>query len=159
MAEINVVVLEGHLTKNAELSYFNGQTAYCTFTVATNEVWKNKETGEWQSKPSFIDCQYINPYAESKTKELIKGRAIRVTGSLKQSQWEDNGQKKSRVFIKVSNISLSPIINGEAQNNYQTKQQPQIQKKEPQQFNVDDINNEEFIPFNEGPEFSEDIPF
>lgn len=66
-----------------------------------------------------------------------------------------DGQKFSRVVIKVQELYLSPLQNNESSGNYQQNyQQNNAPEKVPQEFNAD---------FNAEPEFimpeGEDIPF
>lgn len=108
MGNINIAVVEGNLTRAAELSFWSDGTPYCKFTVANNESWKTAE-GNYESIPSYIDCLLKGKYAESMSKYLTRGRRITVTGRLKQQSWTaDDGQKHSRIVIKVSEISLAP---------------------------------------------------
>lgn len=111
MANINAVIVEGNLVQSASLSHWNDNTAYCRFTIANNEYYKNQK-GEYESIPSFIDCQCKGPYAEAMAKHLLKGRRITVSGRLKQNRWTDEGgQKHSAIVVKVAEISLSPFGN------------------------------------------------
>ena len=41
MGNINNIVLEGNLTAAATLSRWNDNTAYCRFTIANNESYKD----------------------------------------------------------------------------------------------------------------------
>ena len=108
MANINVVVIEGNLTKAAELSRWQDGTPYIRFTIANNEYYKN-QNGEYDSIASFIDCQCKGAYAETMSKHLLKGRRITVTGRLKQHRWKDEqGLSHSAIVVKVSEISLTP---------------------------------------------------
>ena len=112
MGNINRVVVEGNLTQSAELSRWTDGTPYIRFTIAYNDSYKNKQTGEWDSIPSFFDCQCKGAYAEAMSKHLLKGRRISVEGKLKQQTWtDDQGRKLSRVIIRVENISLAPFGN------------------------------------------------
>lgn len=108
MSNINYVVVEGNLTKAAELSHWADGTPYCRFTIATNESYKDKD-GNWVDIASFIDCMCRGGYAESMHKHLLKGRHLTVSGRLKQNRWKDEGgNTKSAIFVKVDNISLAP---------------------------------------------------
>lgn len=154
MSDCNVVVIEGHLTSPASLSRFQDGTAYCNFTVANNETYKGQD-GEYHSIASFFDCTVKGAYAEAMSKHLIKGRALTVTGRLKQQVWEKDGQKRSRVIINVKDIHLRPMMNNEGQ---QVNQVPKFEQKEEQKqgysFEEEEIPN---FPFNENE--GEEIPF
>ncbi len=113
MANINQVVLEGNLTASAVLSRWGDGTPYARFTIANNEYFKTSE-GKYDSIPSYIDCIVKGNYAESMSKYLLKGRHLSVTGRLKQNRWQDEqGNKRSAVVVKVSEISLAPTGNGQ----------------------------------------------
>ena len=108
MGNINSVIIEGNLTKSAELGHWTNGTAYCRFTIANNESYKD-DAGNWVDIPSFFDCVMKGNYAESMHKHLLKGRRVTVQGRLKQNKWKDeNGNSKFAVIIKVDEISLAP---------------------------------------------------
>lgn len=92
MANLNKCIISGNLTRDAELRTTTGGTSVLTFTVAVTERAKdNSET------VSFLDCVMfkrdgLKPY-------LTKGRKIGVTGRLRQSRWEREGQHRSKVEI------------------------------------------------------------
>lgn len=108
MSDTNTVVLEGRLTRSAELKYGKNNNAVVTFSIANNESIKNAD-GKWDSIPNFFDCVMFGKYAESMSKHLTKGRSINVTGRLKQDRWEKDGQKMSKVTVRVMDVSLGPI--------------------------------------------------
>lgn len=152
MSNMNIVAIEGHLVRAAESSYFQDGTPYCNFSIANNESYK-KADGSWENIPSYFDCTMKGKYAEAMAKHLLKGRSVRVVGRLKQQRWEKDGQKFSRVVIKVQELYLSPLQNNEGSANYQQNyQQNNAPEKEPQDFSAS---------FNDEPEFNmpEDIPF
>ena len=154
MSNLNCSIIEGHLVRAAESSYFRDGTPYCNFSIANNESYK-KQDGTWENIPSYFDCTMKGKYAEVMAKHLLKGRGVRVVGRLKQQRWEKDGQKFSRVVIKVQELYLSPLQNNENSGNYQQNyQQNHAPEKVPQEFNAD---------FNFEPEFvmpeGEDIPF
>ena len=108
MSNINSVILEGNLTKSAELGHWSNGTAYCRFTVANNESYKD-DAGNWVDIPSFFDCVMKGNYAEAMHKHLLKGRRVTVQGRLKQNKWKDeNGNNHFAVIIKVDELSLAP---------------------------------------------------
>ncbi len=105
--DINVVVLVGRLTRNAELRYpQNGGNASLRFSIAVNRSRRNA-SGEWEDEANFFDCVYFTRSAESLSQYLEKGRQVAIQGELRQSRWEDqNGQSRSRIEIFVNSLSL-----------------------------------------------------
>ena len=108
MSNINSVIIEGNLTKAAELSRWSNGTPYCKFCIANNESYKDDQ-GNYIDIPSFFDCIMKGNYAESMSKHLLKGRRVTVQGRLKQNRWKDeNGINKFAIIIKVDEVSLAP---------------------------------------------------
>lgn len=108
MSNINSVIIEGNLTKAAELSRWANGTPYCKFCIANNESYKD-EQGNWVDIPSFFDCVMKGNYAESMSKHLLKGRWVLVEGRLKQNRWKDEaGNNHYAVVLKVENLRFAP---------------------------------------------------
>lgn len=152
MANINHIIVEGNLTKAAELSRWSDGTPYIRFTIANNEYYK-KENGEYESIPSFFDCQCKGAYAEAMSKHLLKGRRITVDGRLKQQRWTDDQRiKHSAIVIRVKEISLSPFGN----NSFRPSDESQ--QNEERRYEADNYqpeNNYDASMFDD----SEEIPF
>lgn len=147
MSDMNVIVIEGRLTKSAELSYFSDGTAYCQFSLANNESYKD-QNGEYQNIPSFFECAMKGNYAKSMSQHLLKGRAVRIVGRLKQQRWEKDGQKYSRIIVKINALHLGPLPNKD--NQERKMDGPELQGEAVMQ----DAESE-YIPF----ESETDIPF
>lgn len=146
MANINVVIAEGNLTRAAELSRWSDGTPYCRFTIANNESYRDRN-GQWQDIPSFIDCLCRGSYAEAMAKHLLKGRRITVTGRLKQQVWTDSqGNRRTSVIVKVSEISLAPF--GNASFRPVQEQHPDSHEDSgPEIYGGDMFDGSEEIPF------------
>lgn len=149
MANINSVILEGNLVKAAELSFWSDGTPYCKFTIANNEYYKEKD-GNYTGIPSYIDCLVKGNFARVMSEHLHKGRRIIVSGRLKQQTWQsEDGQKHSKIVIKVAEISLS-------QSNGQVQQQKENFSTSSQNQNSDFSNSQDMF---DNTESFEDIPF
>lgn len=150
MANINSVILEGNLVKAAELSFWNNGTPYCKFTIANNEYYKDKD-GNYTGIPSYVDCLVKGNFARVMSEHLHKGRRIIVSGRLKQQTWQsEDGQKHSKIVIKVAEISLS------IQNVGQVQQQKENAQESFQNQNNDFSNSQDMF---DNTESFEDIPF
>ena len=116
---INNVVLTGNLTRESELRITPNGTAVLQFSVAVNDRMKNNRTGEWEDRPNYIDCTMFGTRAESLSRFLHKGSKVAVQGKLHWSQWEKDGQKRSKVEVWPDTVELlTPKQNG-AQNGSQ----------------------------------------
>ena len=60
----NLVILEGNLTRDPELSYTPSQDAIVNIGIATNEKWVGKD-GQKNEKVMFVDCVAFKKSAEN----------------------------------------------------------------------------------------------
>lgn len=106
---INEVIISGNIVADAQLNTTNGKgTKVLNISVAVNDRRKNQETGEWEEHPNFIDCSMFGPRAESLAPYLLKGTKVAITGSLRQSTWEDKetGKNRSRITVLINNVEF-----------------------------------------------------
>lgn len=101
---MNTCCLIGNLTRTPELKPV-GTTQVCEFSIAVNEVFYAGPEGNKEKKEvvHYFDCQCWGPRGESLAKYFTKGKPIAVTGALRQDRWEQEGQKRSKVYIRVEN--------------------------------------------------------
>ena len=103
---INRVAISGNLTRDPELRQTAGGMAIMGFGVAVNDRRKNQQTGEWEDYPNFIDCSMFGTRAQSVSRFLSKGSKVAIEGKLRWSQWERDGQKRSKVEVIVDEIEF-----------------------------------------------------
>lgn len=103
---INRVAISGNLTRDPELRQTAGGMAILGFGVAVNDRRKNQQTGEWEDYPNFIDCTMFGARAEKLQPYLAKGTKVAIDGKLRWSQWERDGQKRSKVEVIVDEIEF-----------------------------------------------------
>ena len=111
-----VTILNGRLTRYAEIKSFANGTGVIKMTVATNESYKDKD-GVWQDKPQFhnVDIMTISGRA-TKTIEtlanLTKGTPVSLEGKLEYSKYTDaEGVEKYITTIKCWPMDVHPAIN------------------------------------------------
>ena len=103
---INKVVISGNLTREPELRRTQSGMAILNMGVAVNDRTKDKQTGEWTDYANFIDCVLFGKRAESLSNSLTKGKKVAIEGKLRWSQWEKDGQKRSKVEVIVDEIEF-----------------------------------------------------
>lgn len=101
---INSIVLAGNLTRDAEIKYFNNGNAIVKFSLAQNK--SQKKGDQWVDKPVFFDVAYGGKGAEAVHKYLVKGKPVVVQGELEQDRWEQEGQARSKIYIKAFSVKL-----------------------------------------------------
>ena len=97
MNDINVITASGRLTKDPELRFTQSGTPVCSFSIANNKKFKEKET------VSFFNCVAWGKLGELINEYCQKGKDILIVGRLEQRTWESqDGSKKSTIEIVVS---------------------------------------------------------
>jgi len=107
MSNINVVIVAGNLTREPELRRTQGGMCILDFGIAVNSSKKNQQGG-WDEVPNFFDCKMFGNRAEGLSNHLHKGMKVTVSGELRYSSWEKDGQKRSKVEIVAREIELPP---------------------------------------------------
>lgn len=105
-SSINIAAISGNLTRDPELRMTPGGTQVLNFGVAVDDRTKNQQTGEWEDRPNFIDCVLFGNRADALSRILRKGIKVAVSGSLRWSQWERDGQKRSKVEVVADKVVL-----------------------------------------------------
>lgn len=133
---INRVTITGNLTRDPDLRTTANGNPVLGLGVAVNDRHKNQQTGEWEDYPNFIDCTMFGSRAEKITPYLTKGMKVAIEGRLRWSQWEKDGQKRSKVEVIIEEIEF--MTNKGERSNIPT-QQPQMplqQAYQPPQTNI-----------------------
>ena len=102
---INRVTISGNLTRDAELRQTASGMAVLGFSVAVNDRVKG-EDGQWTDRPNFIDCTMFGKRADAVSRFLSKGSKVAIEGKLRWSQWERDGQKRSKIEVIVDEIEF-----------------------------------------------------
>ncbi len=87
MGSVNRVILVGNLGKDSELRYTPGGSAVSTFSLATTEVFKDKE-GQRKETTEWHRVVVWGKQAESLNEYLVKGKQVYVEGRLQTRSWE-----------------------------------------------------------------------
>jgi single-strand DNA-binding protein len=98
------VTITGNLTANPDLRFTASGTPVASFSVASNERYKDK-AGEWQDGPtSFVRCNAWRDLATNVAESLAKGDRVIVTGILRQRDYEKDGAKRVAWEVAVSEV-------------------------------------------------------
>ncbi|SKB87105.1 single-strand DNA-binding protein [Sphingobacterium nematocida] len=87
MSSVNKVILVGHLGKDPELRYLEGNVSVASFPLATSETFnkdgKKVEQTEWHNVVMWRGL------ADVAAKYLTKGRLVYIEGKLRTRSYED----------------------------------------------------------------------
>ena len=110
MAGVNKVILIGNLGKDPELRYTASGIPVATFTVATTEEWKDKNTGNKQEHTEWHRIVAWRRLGEICGEYLRKGSKVYIEGKLRTRAWEDkDGNTRYTTEIVAQTLQiLSP---------------------------------------------------
>ncbi len=104
---VNKVILVGNLGANPETRYMPSGGAVTSFTVATKEVWKDKQTGQPQERTEWHRVVIFGRLAEIAGEYLKKGSKAYLEGSLRTRKWQDQqGQDRWTTEIVASEMQM-----------------------------------------------------
>jgi single-strand DNA-binding protein len=102
---INIVCITGNLVRDPELRSTASGMPVLGFSVAVNDRVKNAQ-GEWEDRPNFIDCTMFGSRAESVNNYISKGSKVAIQGKLRWTQWERDGERRSKIEVIVDQIEF-----------------------------------------------------
>ncbi|MDF1645897.1 MAG: single-stranded DNA-binding protein [Legionellaceae bacterium] len=104
---VNKVILIGHIGADPDLRYMPSGNAATTLSVATNESWKDKQTGERQERTEWHRVVCFNRLGEIAGEYVKKGSKIYIEGSLRTRKWQDQqGTDRYTTEIVASDIQM-----------------------------------------------------
>ena len=90
MSSINRVILVGRLTKDPVVRRTQSGDPVASFSLATNETWTDKQSGERKEKVEFHNIVVFNKgLAGVAEKYLRKGSQCYLSGKLVTRKWTD----------------------------------------------------------------------
>jgi single-strand DNA-binding protein len=92
MNGLNQVIIMGNLGADPELRVAAGGVAVLKMRVATNESWQDK-TNQWQERTEWHRVTVFGKRAEVLARFLRKGMCVTVSGQIRTSSYEKEGQK------------------------------------------------------------------
>ncbi len=106
---LNKVIVIGNLAANPELRSTTSGQSVCNFRIATNRIWKDKETGNTQKETEFHTVVAWGRLAEISSQYLTKGSLAMIEGRLRTRSWQDSsGAKHFRTEIVAERMQLGP---------------------------------------------------
>lgn len=106
---MNKAIISGRLTRDPELKTTQNQVEVCSFTVAVDRKFKNKD-GERGT--DFIPCVAWRSTAEFISRYFSKGSRIELCGSIQTRTYDDNDGKR----VYVTEIAVDEVGFGDSKN-------------------------------------------
>lgn len=126
MRALNRCELIGRLGADPEIRYTQSGVAVCTLSIATNEAWTDKQTGESREETQWHRAVCWQRLAEIAAQYLQKGSRVYVSGPVKYRKWTDQaGIERIQAELAAKDLLM---LDGQGQ-----AQQPQQGQRPPQQ--------------------------
>ncbi len=103
---INKIILVGNLGKDPDIRTLENGTKVGTFSVATNESYKDKND-QWQTLTEWHNVVVWRGLAEKAERELKKGGMVYIEGKLTHRRYQDKDGVERSITEIVANTCNS----------------------------------------------------
>ena len=153
MADLNKVILMGHMTADPELKQTGSGISVCSFSIGVNRRY-SRSADQNQQSVDFINIVAWRQQAEFVSRYFKKGSSIIVCGQLQTRNWTDNqGQKRYVTEVVADEVSF-----GAPASNQNGGEKPAAQGYTPTAYGAPSFNSATSDSFEEIPS-DDSLPF
>ncbi len=140
---VNKAIIVGTLGQDPEIRYTASGSAVANISVATNESWKDKSTGEAQERTEWHRIVMFGKLAEIAQQYLKKGSQAYFEGRIQTRKWQDqSGNDRYSTEIVANEMQMlggrggggAPMESGD-----QSQSKPSAPETAPMDDGFDDI--------------------
>ncbi len=106
---VNKVILIGNLGRDPEMRYTPNGVAVANMTIATTEVWKDKQSGQNQEQTEWHRVVLFARLGEIAGEYLKKGSKVFIEGRLQTRKWQDKTTGQDRYTTEIVGESLQML--------------------------------------------------
>ena len=107
MRGVTKVILIGHLGQDPDVRAMPSGSSVANLSLATNEQWRDKNTGEQQERTEWHRLALFGRLAEIAGQYLRKGAPVYVEGRLRTRKWQDrDGHDRYSTEIVVNDLQM-----------------------------------------------------
>ena len=147
---LNKAMIFGNLTRDPELKSLPSGMQVCSFSIATNRTYKDRD-GKRVESTDYHNVVVFGVQAENSAKYLKKGASAYIEGRLQTQSWEKDGVKHYRTEIVADRVQFGPRTSGGGNEGGSSAPQQSSSAAEQPKGNAPDYPEEDINP--------EDIPF
>ena len=153
---LNKVFIIGNLTRDPELKAIPSGMKVCSFSVATNRVWKDKN-GARQEAADYHNIVVFGRQAETVTQYMKKGSQVMIEGRMQTRSWDDaaTNSKKYRTEVIADRVQFGSTGGAGAKSGGSSEQSSTIKGTQ----SPHDEGSMDTIDYPEEQINAEDIPF
>jgi len=107
----NTVTLIGFLGGDPDRRQTKNNNTFTVLSLATKASWKNKQSGEWESRTEWHRGIVFGPLADFAA-TLKKGAHVQIQGELRSREYEKplEGKKKATIKQRIWEIHITSIL-------------------------------------------------
>lgn len=153
---VNKVIIVGTCGQDPETRYMPNGNAVTNVSIATNEEWTDKQSGQKVQRTEWHRVALFGKIAEIAGEYLRKGGQVYIEGKLQTRELEKDGIKRYTTEIVVDMQGTMQLLGGKPQSDdtrqqrpqqQRTQQQPRERPREPQQPAPNYDSYDDDIPF------------
>lgn len=111
MTDINRATLLGRLGKDPEVRALQNGDKVASFSIATGEKWKDKQTGEQKEATEWHNVVAFGPVVKIIEQYMRKGSRVLVEGQIRTRKWQDKeGNDRWSTEIVLSGYEAKVIL-------------------------------------------------
>ena len=114
---INKVIIIGTLGRDPEMRYLPNGNAVCSMSLATDEGYKDRNTGQQVDKTEWHRIEAFGRLAEIMGEYLKKGSKCYVEGKLRTDEYEKDGIKRYSTKIIANEMTMLDSKNAQGGDN------------------------------------------
>ena len=160
---VNKVILLGNLGQDPDIRTMQNGKKVCTFSIATSNSWKDKDTGEKKEKTEWHRVVVFNEGLVGIVENYIKkGTKLYIEGSLQTRKWtDDSGTEKYTTEVVIQGYGgRIDIVSAKGNNQEQSENQDVLENKDVAKKAIDSKDNKEQSIDDKSDNLNEeDIPF
>ncbi len=121
MSTVNKVILIANLCADPETRTFQNGGKVCNLRLATNERWKDKNSGEKKERAEYHSVAiFSEPLARVAEQYLRKGSKVYIEGQLETRKWQDqsgNDRYSTEIALRPYKSELTILDGRKEQSN------------------------------------------
>ncbi len=157
---INKVILVGNLGADPEVRYMTNGEAVANLTLATSEVWKDKESGENKERTEWHRVVLYRRLAEIAGEYVKKGSKIYIEGKIKTRKWQDQaGQDRYTTEIIADELQMLDRASGDRASSEGASHSSFNTQQDPRASSFEGATSSSELNPASSKSFNDDIPF
>lgn len=156
---INKVILVGNLGSDPETRYLPNGSPVVSFSVATSDTWKDKQTGEKHERTEWHRVVAFNRLGEIAAEYIRKGSKVYLEGSLRTRKWQDQ-QGNDRYMTEIIASEMQMLDGKGASSAASSNSTASSYSQDSQEFGAMERSMDTAMPAGmDQPIMDDDIPF